>query len=552
MNSDTNFATQLVCKPKTGACKPTANGDSMEFLDGHTVGIDLGTSNSALAYLDETGNPVLTNAPNGSVVTPSVITMLSDKQVQVGEFDPNLVHDPDNVVIAIKRHMGSTDFALEFGQRRLTPEFLSALILRKIREDAEEQIGVIGNAVISVPYYFNDACRRATSDAGQIAGLNVIDIINEPTAATMAYAWLCGDLGNPNGDPKPKTILVYDLGGGTFDVTVVEYTQNNFRVLSTDGDTFLGGLDWTKRIVDFAAEQLMHRFGMDPRENSAVSLQLLAACETAKRELQQKEQTTIGIPVDGATVNINLTRRVFEDMTADLLQRTRDTTELVLEQCGKSVNDLDEVVLVGGSTLMTAVPRMLQTLTGRAPAANLDPLQAVAQGAAIHAAMLDVQCQGANSSFGATVQNRLLGVRTQDVNAHSLGVEIQDPNDVSRRSNHIMIPRNSRLPAVKVQRFFTNRSNPEGIVIRLIEGEAEDVTACTYVGRCRITGLPKNLPIGTPVEVTYSFDEKRHIKVSARELAGNTEASVKIIWESGLQGPALNNFRELANNYAVE
>ena len=166
--------------------------------------------------------------------------------------------------------------------------------------------------------------------------------------------------------------------------------------------------------------------------------------------------------------------------------------------------------------------------------------------------MLDVQTRGIDSSFSAAVQNRLLGVRAEDVNAHSLGVEIQDPNDVSRRSNHIMIPRNSRLPALKVQRFVTNRSNPEGIVIRLIEGEASDVTACTYVGRCRITGLPKNLPVGTPVEVTYSFNEKRHIQVSAKELAGNTQASIKIIWESGLQGPAVNNFRDLASNYLLE
>ena len=327
----------------------------MEFIDGHTVGIDLGTSNSALAHLDETGNPLLTRNSDGNVMTPSVITMLSDKQVQVGAYDPNSIVDPDNVVLAIKRHMGSTDFALEFGQRRLTPEFLSALILRKIREDAEERIGPIGNAVISVPYYFNDACRRATSDAGQIAGLNVIDIINEPTAATLAYAWLSGDLGNPDADGTTKTIMVYDLGGGTFDATVVQYTANVFRVLATDGDTFLGGLDWTKRIVDYAAQELMNRFRMDPRENPSVSLKLLGACETAKRQLQTSEKATIAVPVDGVSVNIDLTRAVFEDITADLLQRTRDTTELVLEQCSKTVDDLDQIVLVGGSTLMLSL-----------------------------------------------------------------------------------------------------------------------------------------------------------------------------------------------------
>jgi molecular chaperone DnaK len=524
----------------------------MEFLDGRTVGIDLGTSNSALAYLDESGDPVLATNSDGNPVTPSIITMVSDKQVQVGKFDPNLVQDPDNVVIGIKRQMGSSDFALEFGQRRLTPEFLSALILRKVREDAEARIGPVGNAVISVPYYFNDACRRATSDAGQIAGLNVIDIINEPTAATLAYAWLCGDLGRPDFNHGLRTILVYDLGGGTFDVTVVQYEQTHFRVLSTDGDTFLGGLDWTRRIVDHAATELIDRFGHDPRNNPSSSLQLLQACEEAKIRLQQVEETTIAVPAAGATINIAITRSTFEDITADLLQRTRDTTELVLEQCGKTVDDLDDVVLVGGSTLMPAVTRMLEQMTGRSPAPDLDPQRAVAQGAAIHAAMLDVQNRGINSSFSNVVRNRLLGVRSEDVNAHSLGVEIQDSNDISQRSNHIMIPRNSRLPAMKTQQFFTNRSNPQGIVIRLIEGEAADVTACTYVGRCRISGLPPNLPIGTPVEVSYSFDEKRHIHVSARELAGNTQASVKIVWESGLQGPALNNFRELAGQFAVQ
>ena len=522
----------------------------MEFKPGKTVGIDLGTSTSAMAYLDENGAPKLTTSSEGKVITPSVITLLSGASARVGLIN-NRPDPGQQVVTAIKRQMGNSAFSIPFAGNELSPEVLSALILKKLIKDGEAEIGPIGNAVISVPYYFNDACRRATVEAGRMAGLNIIDIVNEPTAATLAFAWATGDLGSSTSFKAEKTILVYDLGGGTFDVTVVKYSPLNFRVIATDGDTFLGGLDWTRRVVDYVSDEILTRTGFDPRTDPIIDLMLQQQCQVAKHALTKDEKTNVRVDLDSGTESVVVSRRKFLSLTADLLQRTRDTTELVLDECRLKPTDLDEVVLVGGSTWMPEVRKMLQDLTGRVPVARLDPQRAVAQGAAIHASILLAGAKGADSGLPEAVVSRLTTIKAEDVNAHSLGVVISDPANPARNLNHIMIPRNSRLPAVKKQRFVTNMANPQGIKIRLIEGEVPDVTACVFVGSCRISDLPANLPIGSPVEVTYAFDERRHIVVTAKELTGNREATVRIIWETGAQ-TNVQDFTTIANNYKVE
>ncbi|MBL4884026.1 MAG: Hsp70 family protein [Planctomycetaceae bacterium] len=525
----------------------------MQFLEGNTVGIDLGTTFSSISRLGENGEPDPIDNADGKTITPSIIILSDDGQVVVGpSFERMSVEDPQRIVEAVKRQMGNKDFFVVYQNKKLTPEFLSALILKKMKQDAEERIGPIVNAVITVPYYFNDVRRKATQDAGRIAGLNVVDIINEPTAATLAYAWIKGELGIQKAGFKSKTIMVYDLGGGTFDVTVVKYTPTNFKVLATDGDVMLGGLDWTRRVVDHVCEQFLQKHGSDPREDPETLLQFNQECESAKLSLSDKAQVPVSLYYQGKTLTVALTRGDFERMTADLLQRTRDTTELVMQQAGVQPGDLDDIVLVGGSTYMPAVEKMLVEVGGREPSRDVSPEEAVSQGAAIHAAILEARATGGESQVAKSVLERLRSVVTSDVNSHSLGIKITDPKDKSRKINHIMIPRNTQIPFSVSQKFVTNSANQRSIHVHILEGEASDPAACTMIGDFRIVDLPENLPEGSPVEVTYSYDANGRIHATAREVTGNREAATQIVRDSGLDSSGVDAMELLATEYNVE
>ncbi len=525
----------------------------MQILEGNTVGIDLGTTYSAIARLDEDGNPVSLKNSDERTITPSVVLLGEDGKVIVGPSSERLsIENPKNIVEAIKRQMGNKDFFVVYQQKKLTPEFISALILKKMKQDAEKEIGPIANAVVTVPYYFNDVRRKATQDAGRIAGLNVIDIINEPTAATLAYAWNMNELGRTDLGSLEKTILVYDLGGGTFDVTVVRYTPTQFRVLATDGDVMLGGLDWSRRLVDHIAEQFQQKFQADPREDPETMMTMTQECEEAKRRLSEKAQTPVSVYYKGKTLTVALTRGDFERMTSDLMQRTRDTTELVMQQAGVGRGELDEVVLVGGSTYMPVVETMLKDITGSVPSRKVVPEEAVAQGAAIHAAILEAKATGGETRMSKGVIARLRSVSATDVNSHSLGVKISDPGDKSRKINHIMIPKNTALPHKVSQRFATNAPNQQRVHVCVLEGEATDPDACTTIGDFRIFNLPPNLPAGSPVEITYAYDKNGRIHASARELTGNVEASTEIVRDSGLDTAGVSSFEKLASDYKVE
>ncbi|MBL8851687.1 MAG: Hsp70 family protein, partial [Planctomycetaceae bacterium] len=476
-----------------------------------------------------------------------------DGKVIVGPtFERMSLEDPSHIVEAIKRQMGNKDFFVVYQNKKLTPEFISALILKKLKQDAEKTIGPITNAVITVPYYFNDIRRKATQDAGRIAGLNVIDIINEPTAATLAYAWQRGELGRVDLASKERTILVYDLGGGTFDVTVVRYTPTSFRVLATDGDVMLGGLDWSRRIVDHIAEQFHRKFSEDPREDPESMMTVTQECEDAKRELSTKAQVPINCYYKGKSLTVALTRGDFERMTGDLMQRTRDTTELVMQQAGMKRGQLDEVVLVGGSTYMPVVEAMLREVTGRAPSRAVVPEEAVAQGACIHAAILEARATGGDSRLARAVINRLRSVNTTDVNSHSLGVKITDPNNRARKINHIMIPKNSAVPHRVTQQFVTNSANQQRVHINVLEGDASDPEACTTIGDFRVVNLPPNLPAGSPVEITYEYDKNGRISAYAKELTGNRDAQIEIQRSQGLDNEGVDAFENLAHQYHVE
>lgn len=525
----------------------------MKFLDGQTVGIDLGTTYSAIAQLNADGQPVSLPNADGRNITPSVVLLGDDGSVVVGPtFERTTQETPDHIVEAVKRQMGNKNFFVVFQNKKLTAEFVSALIIKKMKQDAEKSIGPIANAVITVPYYFNDVRRKATQDSGRIAGLNVVDIINEPTAATLAYAWMKGELGRTDLKQDAKTILVYDLGGGTFDVTVVRYTPTQFRVLATDGDVMLGGIDWTKRIVDHVAEQFLRKFGDDPRTDAESIRNFTLECEGAKRKLSSQSQVPLSVYHQGKTLTLALTRNDFERMTSDLLQRTRDTTELVIQQAKVDPSALNEVVLVGGSTYMPAVEKMLAEVCRRTPSRELRPEEAVAQGAAIHAAILEARENRGSSKIAQAVINRLKAVSTSDINSHSLGVKVSDPANRTRKINHIMIPKNSAVPCSISQRFVTNSPNQQTIHVYILEGDASDPDACTQIGDFRVVNLPPNLPAGSPVQVTYSYDANGRIHAEAKELTSNRVAQAEIVRDSGLSEQNVDAFETLASSYQVE
>jgi molecular chaperone DnaK len=461
------------------------------------------------------------------------------------------MENPQNVVERIKRHMGHIEYKRTFDGREITPEFLSALILKKLKQDAEKRIGKIGNAVITVPYYFNDARRKATQDAGRIAGLNVVDIINEPTAATLTYAWDRKELGaGAAKDAKPRLAMVYDLGGGTFDVTVVKYTPTHFQVLATDGDVELGGVDWNDRLLDFVADEYQAKHGTDPRQSPQAVQILRNDCDIAKIALTEAPRTMITFRHEGKTVAVQVTREQFEDMTADLLQRTADTTELVLNQAKVEKGQLDAVVLVGGSTLMPKVISMLTEVTGKAPFRGLSPHTAVAQGAAIHAAILEAKNRGAGSDLAEKVRKHLSVVKQENVNSHGLGVVARNPK-TGKSVNHLMIPRNSRLPIERRQVFHTSHEGQRRVNVKVMEGDAPDPKACFLIGNCYIYDLPEGLPKGAPIEVTYSFDTNGRVKVTAKDVTGGKEARIELQRSGGLNEEQIDAYSVLASHYSV-
>ena len=524
----------------------------MEFQPGLTVGIDLGTTFSAIAHLDEQGNPVALLNEDEEVETPSLILLAESGHVIVGPSRMRAaMEDPEHVVERVKRFMGNAEYKRTFDGHEITPEFLSALILKKLRQDAEKQIGKIGNAVITVPAYFNDSRRKATQDAGRIAGLNVVDIINEPTAATLTYAWHRGELGaSKHRFERPHQALVYDLGGGTFDVTVVRYTPTHFEVLATDGDVQLGGVDWNDRILEHVASEFKKRHNLDVHASGATLQMLRHDCDQAKIALSEESQTTILCRHEGKSLSVAITREQFEDMTADLLQRTIDTTEQVLEQAKVEAGQLDAVVLVGGSTLMPKVPALLEQATGKKPYQGISPHTSVAQGAAIHAAILEAKFRGDKSELAEKVRKYLQQIKQEDVNSHGLGVAARSPRS-GRMINHLMIRRNTRLPAEVKQTFKTNAAGQQRVTIKVIEGDAPDPDACLLIGNCRITDLPANLPQGSPIEVTYAFDSSGRVRVRARDVTGGKEAAIEIDRKSGLDESQIDAYTSLASDYRV-
>ena len=332
---------------------------------------------------------------------------------------------------------------------------------------------------------------------------------------------------------------------------MVRYTPTHFQVLATDGDVHLGGIDWNDRLVDYVAEQFQAKHGVDPRQSAATLQMMRHDADQAKIQLSEGPQATISCRHEGKSLTLTVTREQFEDMTADLLQRTIDTSQLVIEQAEVTVKDLDAIVLVGGSTLMPKVGEALQQLTGREPYRGLSPHTAVAQGAAIHAAILEAKFRGEASEIAERVKKRLRNVKQEDVNSHGLGVQARHPK-TGKMINHVMIPRNSKLPVEVRRTFATSEPNQQRVNIRVMEGDAPDPAACSMLGNFRVTGLPENLPKGSPIEVIYAFDESGRVRVRAQDKTGGKEAAIEIERRGGLSATQLDAFTNLAGDYRVD
>ena len=478
------------------------------------VGIDLGTTYSVVAMVDEFGQPkIIPNADNQRT-TPSVI-YFDGATAYVGAIAKDQISlSAANTIQFIKPFIGRRRKRFSLSGQDFSPEELSAMILRKVVQDAEAGLGStrrISHAVITVPAFFTEQQRKSTEDAGRIAGLNVMGIINEPTAAALAYGF--DTLG------IDKTVLVYDLGGGTFDVTVMRISGNAITMLATDGDVQLGGKDWDERIIDYAAEVFEQRHGLDPRQRPDVLPSLYAQAEQAKLRLSKLPMTKLSITCDGMVETVDLSRAQFESMTEDLLSQTETTLRLTVQEAGLDFGQIDECLLVGGSTRMSAVRSMIQSLLGREPRHLINPDECVALGASIHAVMMQMRLgsQGKAVPLPSVHDEQLDRFRQMEehlINAHTLGILAL--NGGGGQVVVPIIPRRATIPRREMRTFRTSAPNQQQIRIVVMEGEGEQPEACAQLGTCLIKGLPEGLAQGTPIEVCFECTHDGRLEVTAR------------------------------------
>jgi molecular chaperone DnaK len=501
-------------------------------------GIDLGTTMSSIAALTRDGRVVvIPNEEGEERRTPSAVLFPAAGGVVVGHAAlDGALEQPERVAMLVKRRMGHPTLGRPVSGREFRPEALTALILRKLAQDAERSAGPVRKAVISVPVYFDFTRRSAVRDAGRIAGFEVIDVINSPTAVALAN-WFRPPVGRPGpisclGPPAGRgTTLVFELGGGTFNVALVRLSQGRFQTIALEGDVCLGGLEWDDRIIDHVATQFHRQTGTDPRSDPRSLASLHQAAERAKRALDRLEQATVTCRHEGRELAFPLSRTDFEGLTRDLLMRTRFTTQQLLRQAGLGWDEVDQVLLSGPSTRMPMVTQMIQELSGRQPDASLAAAEAVAEGAAIHAGMIAAPGgRSGGAELGARVRELFVGLTCVNVTAHSLGVEVEESGE---RRNEVLIPKNTPMPAAGERVVHTERADEEVFRFKVLKGEAPRAEACISIWECSLE-LPPGLPKGAPIRLRYSVDQHEHIQVSAEGVPGGTLARWELTREVGL------------------